>query len=174
LSTPVIETERLVLRGFTRADFDAFAGFFADDVATRFVGGTMPRPRAHTVMSAFAGQWELYGLGQWAVEPKEGGGLAGFVGYINPPDWPEPELGWTILPAFQGRGYATESSRAARAEMVRLGAPVRLVSYIDPDNAPSVRVAEKLGAQRGGMIDLRGMHVDVWRHPELTREGGLA
>lgn len=174
MSTPVVQTERLVLRGFTRADFDAFAGFFADEQATRFVGGTLARPRAHTVMSAFAGQWELYGLGQWAVESKDGGGLAGFVGYINPPDWPEPEIGWTMLPAFHNRGYATEASRAARAEIVRLGGPRKLVSYIDPANGPSIRVAEKLDARKDGKADLRGMIVDVWRHPELAREGELA
>lgn len=175
MSTPVVETERLVLRGLARADFDAFAGFFADEQATRFVGGTMPRPRAHTVMSAFVGQWELYGLGQWAVEPKDGGGLAGFVGYINPPDWPEPEIGWTILPAFQGCGYATEASFAARAEIVRRGGPNVLVSYVDPLNAPSIRVAQKLGAVRdAGQVQLRDFVTDVWRHPELTREGKLA
>ncbi len=174
MTTPRVETERLVLRGFTRADFEAFAGFFADDVATRFVGGTMTRPRAHTVMSAFAGQWELYGLGQWAVEPKAGGGLAGFVGYINPPDWPEPEIGWTVLPQFQGCGIATEASHKARREIARRGGPCRLVSYIDSQNAPSIRVAEKLGAQRDGPVELRGAAVDVWRHPALTREGELA
>ena len=174
MTAPRLETERLVLRGFARADLDAFAGFFADEAATRFVGGTMTRPRAHTVMSAFVGQWELYGLGQWAVEARAGGGLAGFVGYINPPDWPEPEIGWTVLPAFQGRGYATEASHAARAEIARRGGPARLVSYIDPANAPSIRVAEKLGARRDGKADLRGEAVDVWRHPQLTREGELA
>lgn len=105
--TPELTTERLVLRGFRSADLDPVAEFFSDAEATRFVGGTVAKPRAHTILSAFAGHWALFGLGQWAVEEKTSGSLVGFVGHINPPDWPEPEIGWTIFPAFQGNGYST-------------------------------------------------------------------
>ncbi|MBN9036519.1 MAG: GNAT family N-acetyltransferase [Rhizobiales bacterium] len=167
---PRLETERLVLRGFAPADFPAMAAFFADPVATRFVGGVKSPERAHAILSAFAGEWVLYGLGQWAVEEREGGGLAGFVGYINPPDWPEPEIGWTTFPAYQKRGYASEASRAARAEIVRRGGPARIVSYIDADNRASIRVAEKLGARPESEVGLRGERLVVWRHPEI---GGM-
>lgn len=166
MTPPRLETERLILRGFRAADLDPFAAFFADPEATRFVGGVATLPRAHTILSAFAGHWVLFGLGQWAVEEKRSGALAGFVGHIDPPDWPEPEIGWTIFPAFQRRGYASEASRAARAEIARLGGPSRLVSYIDPDNLASIRVAEKLGAEPAGDVTLRGQRVVIWRHPE--------
>lgn len=166
MSTPRLETERLVLRGFRADDLAPVANFFADPEATRFVGGVATGPRAHTILSAFAGHWALFGLGQWAVEEKASGELAGFVGYINPPDWPEPEIGWTIFPAFQKRGYASEASRAARSEIARLGGPVRIVSYIDPANRASVRVAEKLEAVVESEVMLRGEKLVVWRHPD--------
>jgi RimJ/RimL family protein N-acetyltransferase len=167
---PRLETERLVLRGFCVADVEPMAAFFADEDATRFIGGTEPHYRAASIVSSFVGHWQLYGQGQWAVEDKASGKLAGFLGYINPPDWPEPEIGWTIFPAYQGRGYAPEGARVARAEIARLGGPNRLVSYIDPANQPSVRVAEKLGAVRERKIGLRDMKVFVWRHPAVEKE----
>lgn len=162
---PRLETERLVLRPFMAGDFEPMAEFFADEVATRFVGGVKTRERSHAILSSFAGEWLLYGRGQWAVEEKAGGAFAGFVGHINPPDWPEPEIGWTIFPAFQKRGFATEAARAARTELVRLGAPERLVSYIDLQNTASVRVAEKLGAAPEEPVMLRGGEMLVYRHP---------
>jgi RimJ/RimL family protein N-acetyltransferase len=167
MTPPRLETERLILRGFRADDFPAVVEFFADEEATRFVGGMATPPRVHTILSAFAGHWVLFGLGQWAVEEKQSGALAGFVGHIDPPDWPEPEIGWTIFPAFQRRGYASEASRAARAEIARLGGPTRLVSYIDPANRASVRVAEKLDAVPEGGVALRGQQFVVWRHPDV-------
>lgn len=166
MTAPRLDTERLVLRAFRADDFPAFADFFADEDATRFIGGVASLPRAHTILSALAGHWALFGLGQWAVEEKQSGAFAGFVGHINPPDWPEPEIGWTIFPAFQKLGYASEASLAARSEIARLGGPSRLASYIDPANRASIRVAEKLGAEPEGPVILRGEQLVVWRHPD--------
>jgi hypothetical protein len=81
------------------------------------------------------------------VEEKASRAMAGYTGYLNPPDWPFPEIGWSVFPAFQKRGYATEAAIAARAAIARLGGPDRLVSYIDPENGASIRVAEKLGGE---------------------------
>ena len=72
---------------------------------------------------------------------------------------------WGLLPAFRGHGYATEAATRARAYAYgELGWPT-IVSYIAPENAPSRRVAERLGAKPDGSIEMRGAVVDVWRHP---------
>lgn len=58
------------------------------------------------------------------------------------------EVGWSIHPDAQGRGYATEAAR----EMLRLGFEEfglhRIVAECDPRNAGSIRVMEKLGMRR--------------------------
>ena len=58
------------------------------------------------------------------------------------------EVGWSIHPDVQGRGYATEAAR----EMLRLGFDElglhRIVAECDPRNAGSIRVMEKLGMRR--------------------------
>lgn len=174
MTAPVIETTRLRLRGFVAGDLPAMTAFFADEAATQFIGGVRSAIETHRLMSAFAGEWALYGLGLWAIEEKASRALAGYTGYLNPPDWPFPEIGWTVFPAFQKRGYASEAAVAARAEIARLGGPERLVSYIDPHNLASRRVAEKLGAEPGERIDLRGGAADVWRHPHIVIDRGVA
>ncbi len=170
---PVIKTDRLVLRGFQLDDLGPLTAFFADEAATRFIGGTRTPVQVHALLSAFVGHWQLDRLGFWAIE-EQGGALVGYTGYLNPPDWPEPEIGWNVFPAFQGRGYATEAARASRTAITRLGGPDRLVSYIDPDNAASIRVAEKLGAVADRRIELRGGLAVVWRHPSAGISRGQA
>ncbi len=165
---PKFETERLVLRGFETRDLAPLTEFFTNPEATRFIGGVRKAEEVYDQLSAYVGHWALYGLSLWAIEEKASGALAGFTGYLNPPDWPFPEIGWSVFPAFQNKGYATEAARAARVGIVRLGGPAELVSYIDPENAASRRVAEKLGAQAGEMIGLRAGNAMVWRHPRIS------
>jgi RimJ/RimL family protein N-acetyltransferase len=76
----------------------------------------------------------------------------------------EPELGWLFLPAAEGQGYAAEAATAARHHALSvLGLP-SLVSYIDPANDRSARLAARLGARRDGEVD----GADVWRHAPLS------
>jgi RimJ/RimL family protein N-acetyltransferase len=161
---PVIETERLILRGWTLADAEPFARFYGDE-ASRFVGGPVDAAEAWRLMAAEAGHWVLRGYGMWAVEEKGGSRFAGLCGLWEPGDWPELEIGWIFLPEHHGKGFATEAARRVRdyayGEMKRQ----TLVSYIHPDNAPSKRVARRLGAYCEETIELHGHTVDVYRHP---------
>ena len=79
-------------------------------------------------------------------------------------DWPEPELAYSLDQPFWGRGLAGEAARTARDwAFVQLGFS-RLASFIMPNNARSIRVAEKLGAVREGMIGLRELQAELWVH----------
>jgi RimJ/RimL family protein N-acetyltransferase len=89
--------------------------------------------------------WEEHGFGRWAVEERESGRLLGHAGLGVHHLWPgDPELGWGIDPERWGLGYATEAAAAALEHAWSLGI-ARVVSLIHPDNAASLRVAEKLG-----------------------------
>ncbi|GGK32728.1 GNAT family N-acetyltransferase [Salinarimonas ramus] len=163
---PRIETARLVLRGFREDDLDALAAFYADEQAAHYVGGPRGRDDAWRLMAMQVGAWQLRGYGQFCVADKASDAYLGWCGVSRPEGWPEPELGYAFAPAAHGRGLATEAARAARDFAYRTIGLTTLVSYIDPDNLPSRRLAERLGAvPEGRQIDLRGSMVDVWRHP---------
>jgi RimJ/RimL family protein N-acetyltransferase len=57
----------------------------------------------------------------------------------------EVEAGWEIVEELRGRGLATEAMRAAIEDAWRRTGADHLVAYIRPENAVSLRVAEKLG-----------------------------
>ena len=67
--------------------------------------------------------------------------------------------------AGQGKGYAAEAARAARAHAFGALGWTTVVSTIDPGNAASVRVAERLGASRDAAAEAaHGYEILVYRH----------
>ena len=77
----------------------------------------------------------------------------------------ETELGWALARARWGHGYATEAARAVRDWAYAERDVERLISLIAPDNARSIRVAEKLGATPEQMIASPHGPANVWVHP---------
>lgn len=142
---PRLTTARLVLRAPSLADFEPYAEFWASPRAL-WQGGPKTRTAAWREFACDVACWSLRGFGAWSVEPKAGGAWLGTVGLFQPEDYPEPEIGWTLAPAAEGRGIAFEASRAARDWAYRVFGLTTLVSYIDPANTRSIRLAERLGA----------------------------
>lgn len=160
-----LETDRLLLRMFRQSDLDSYADMCADPETMRYIGDGQPqdRPAAWRVMAVIVGHWSLLGYGLWAVEERSSGALVGRVGCWNPEGWPDLEIGWTLHRSFWGRGYATEAARAAlHFAFTELGRP-HVVSLIHPDNARSIRVAERLGERPHGSTELMGRPVLVYR-----------
>ena len=160
---PILTTSRLRLRAFCPGDWDPYAAMMADPELQRYVGGKVhSRDESWASMAYFLGVWELRGYGMFAVEHE--GRFAGRVGIYHPPDWAEPELGWTIAAPFWGQGLATEAAGRVRDWAFVTFGWDHLVSYINPANTRSIRVAEKLGAAKGMDIELRGTTVLQWVH----------
>ncbi|MGL4238745.1 GNAT family N-acetyltransferase [Tabrizicola sp.] len=161
---PTLTTARLTLRGPGPQDFPGQAAFLASDRA-RFVGGPLAERLAWRALASMIGHWAMRGFGMWAVTLQGSDRAIGLVGLYFPIDWPEREIGWHIWdPACEGKGYATEAATAAREHAFGTLGWDTAVSYIDPDNIASRRVAERLGAiidetaQRPGPTDV------VYRH----------
>ncbi|HZQ89447.1 MAG TPA: GNAT family N-acetyltransferase [Gaiellaceae bacterium] len=164
----MIRTERLTLRKPLLGD--DLGEFVVDAEVQRWIGGTAESPR--DVIERWVRRWELNGVGQFIVELD--GTFIGRVGFLVWDDrtWEtstyevagehaETELGWAILSAHWGHGYATEAARAAREWIDR----DRIVSLISPENRRSQRVAEKLGARPTERVETPHGSADVWVHP---------
>ena len=143
-----LETDRLTLRMLRESDFDAYAEMCADPEVMRYIGDgqTLVRPLAWRNLAMMVGHWSLRGYGLWAVEERSSGVLVGRIGFWNPEGWPGFELGWTCSAGpFGAKGYASEAVAAALAfAFTQLKQP-HVISLIHPDNAASIRVAERQG-----------------------------
>jgi RimJ/RimL family protein N-acetyltransferase len=163
---PVIETARLRLRAPRLEDFDAWAEVLCGPAAPH-LGGPFSRDDAFVEFAASAGSWLLRGFGPWTVEARAGGEVLGFVLLGFEPGDQEPELGYLFRASAEGKGFATEAAVAARDHAFGVFGMGRLVSYIDPENASSLRLAKRLGAVRGGEVD----GSQVWIHRPVAQNG---
>ena len=142
---PLIGTERLLLRPYRLEDFQHLVALYETDRAA-FIGGRLKPRQVWDGFMNCIGQWPVLGIGGWAVEETGSGALVGEVAVHRPVDYPEVELGWLLFEGHEGRGYAQEAAAAARRWAFEEAGLSTLVSYIDRDNARSIRVAERLGA----------------------------
>ena len=149
-----LETERVLLRQFRETDFPDYASICADPDVMRFLGGVMTPLEAWRHMSFLVGHWELRGYGMFAAEEKASGRFIGRIGFMNPGGWPGFELGWTLGREFQGKGYATEAARRLLYVAFNDLDEPHVISLINRDNTPSIRVAERLGEKLEGATEV--------------------
>lgn len=159
---PVLETQRLRLRGHRPLDIEHLAPMWADPAVVRFIGSG---PRSRTLvwrnLLRHVGSWALLGYGYWVIERRDTGAFIGEIGLMEnqrqtEPSFPgTPEAGWATVPEAWGNGYATEALRAVIDWTDRhLSAP-QLCCIFDPKHKASQRVAAKVGFQpwRSVMMD---------------------
>jgi RimJ/RimL family protein N-acetyltransferase len=165
----VLETERLILRGWREDDLDAYAAMMADPEVTRFIGGVQTRNDCWRSIAAIIGHWVLRGHGMWAVERKNDNALIGRIGVWRPEGWPATEVVWTLGRPYWRQGYATEAARASLDWGFRTLPVPQLISLINAENFASQNVAKRLGYTKAGQatISVYGMSFtgDVWKMP---------
>jgi len=151
----MIETERCRMRPHRIEDFTDCAAMWADPVVTRYIGGKpLTGEETWTRLLRYIGHWAALGFGYWAVEEKTTGryiGEAGFADYkrdISPRLDGMPEIGWIFATRAHGKGYATETVKAAVAWGDSHFGQTQTACLIDPENLASIHVAEKCGYQQ--------------------------
>lgn len=165
---PVIETERLILRGWREEDFGGLFVLFSDPEATRFIGGIKDAPNTWRQLATYAGHWLLKGWGPFAVTLKSTGETIGYCGPWDPYGKAlEAEITYGLAKAHHGHGYATEAVRAAVSYAYDGLKWPTAISYIDEKNDASLGVVRKLGALQDGAAKLYDVvPVQIWRYPE--------
>ncbi len=158
----VLDTERLRLRLPREDDLEALAAMHADADTMRYMGGTLDRTQTWRSIAMSLGHWQMRGYGMFAVESRRDGRFVGRVGFLYPEGWPGFEIGWLIGSAHRGRGYATEAATAALDWCFRTLEETHVISLIHRDNAPSARVAEKLGERPEGETRVRDIDVIIY------------
>ena len=144
-----IETERLLLRRSRPEDAATISAYRSDPNVNRQQGWDrtdLEGVLADIVEMSGRSPGEPGGWVQFTVEERGGGRIVGDVGLSVADGEPGViKVGYTIDPAFQGLGYATEAIRAlVEYAFETLGADL-VRAHASAENAPSIRVAEKVG-----------------------------
>ena len=166
-----LETERLLLRRVTPDDVDLLVELDSDPEVMRYITGGRSTPRDDYEREylpswlEYYDRYEGYGffialekatgefLGWFQLRPRRGG----------PSD--DVELGYRLRRSAWGKGYAREGAAAALAYARETLGRTDVISLIRPANTPSIRVAEALGAVRGGELTFFGSAALIYRYP---------
>lgn len=160
-----IETDRLVLRTFREEDWQDLFVLYADAEATRYtIRQALDEYDTWRTLAGFIGHWKLRSYGPYAVEQKSSGRVLGHVGLWYPLAWPEPEIMWSLARPYWGQGFASEAARAVKAMAADSLPGLSLISLIDENNLPSIRLAESLGAELEKKMVFKEHLVCIYRH----------
>ncbi len=148
---PVIETERLVLRGHVTSDLDDCAAMWDDWRVTRYIGFNRSRQDTWFTMARYRGFWPMLGYGYWIARDRETGAFVGEVGFADfqralvPDISGAPEAGWALASHAFGRGFGLECVSAIHHWLDHAFPGQHSYCIIDPANARSIQLAEKVG-----------------------------
>ena len=161
-----LDTARLSLRQPRRGDLGDLVVMMAPDAVRRHLGN---RPATHDDQFArllrSAGSWALYGYGTFIVRRRDDPRIIGVAGVFH--SWrgfgqgmdDVPEVGWILAQDAWGQGLAREAMHAVLDWFDATHGPTRIACMIDRENAPSLRLADRLGFVRYGEHLLDGRTV---------------
>jgi RimJ/RimL family protein N-acetyltransferase len=153
----VLETERLKLRQLTGEDAEFVLELlnepsFIKNIADRGVR-TVSDARQYIVERFIAG-YEKQGFGMYLVELKETGAPAGICGLVKRDELADVDIGFAFLPRYWSKGYALESASAIKAYALDVLGLKRFVAIVNPENAGSIKVLEKIGLKYERLLRL--------------------
>lgn len=169
MSNPILlETERLTLREFTPTDVDDLHRQLSDPEVMRYYPAAMTMAQSEKWLQGILNDYQSNGFGMLAVHSKETGDYVGQVGVMRRviDGFVHHYLSYLICKRFWGQGYAIEAVRALVDYRFATLEIDKIEALIDPENARSLHLAEKLGMQLESTVDHMGREHRVYA---LTR-----
>ena len=153
----LIETERLRLRQLSDDDAEFVLRLLNEPSFIQNIGDrgvrTLDDARAYITNGPIA-SYEKHGFGLLLVQLKTTGTPIGICGLLKRDALPEPDIGYALLPEFWCKGYAHESATAVLDHARNVLGLNSTLAVVNPDNAASIRLLEKMGFQFERMVRL--------------------
>lgn len=171
MTAPTLTTARLLLAPHRPSDLPDMAALFGDPGIAAQIGlAPVDREECWKRLLRYIGHWWTLGYGHWTVRDPATGAFLGEIGLMDsrrasePSFEGAPEAAWAFTREAQGQGYACEACAAmlAWADAHGLG---RTVCIIDHANAPSIRLAERLGYRAAGEVTYRDAPILLFERP---------
>ncbi|WP_169787881.1 GNAT family N-acetyltransferase [Alicyclobacillus ferrooxydans] len=162
---PRLETERLILRPYSKDDLDFFTSLWADREVVRYIGNGITKTpdeaklRLEQIITGYDTGYGL--LAAWHREKHLLVGHAGLVEqHVDGAN--EIELGYWLARDFWGYGLATEAAAALRDRAFHVLGLERIISIIQADNKASIAVAERVGMELERQTTFKNQSVCIY------------
>jgi len=154
----VLQGPRVRLRRWRASDLEPFAAMNADAAVMRHFVAPLAREDSDAMAGRIAAHFERRGYGWWALQTPTLE-FAGCVGLVDVAfelpglTGPQVEIGWRLLPAAWGHGYASEAARLALDHARHALQLARVVSFTTLGNQPSMGVMQRIGLVEIGRFE---------------------
>lgn len=168
----MIETERLILRGWRDSDREPFHAMSQDERVMATLGPLLWRDESDAVIDRLQGFLDTHGYTFWAIERRSDGAFLGFCG-LKPgaeetPIEGEIEIGWRLAHEHWGQGYAREAAQASLDwGWADLDVP-GIAAITSVDNVRSWGLMERLGMVRAPQDDFEHRRAIERLRPHIT------
>ena len=158
VTTPVLTTERLVLRQIGEDDLDPHLALLNTPAVMVHLGGVQPREVIAAKHAAARVSFAAEGFGFMMMVERDSGEIVGHCGLrrVAHPLAPNPrdhEIGWLVREDRWRLGFATEAMRAVIDWGFATIGVTQIVALTCEANAPSWRLMERLGMERRRDLD---------------------
>lgn len=161
------ESERLYYRKVQKTDFDAWLPFHQEPLSAKYFAGYKEEPlvACQKWFDKIFHRYQNNLGGHNALISKESGKLVGMCGLLiqTVDEIEELEIGYSILPEYWKKGYATEAANKCREFAKANKLRSSIISIIHIDNVPSQKVALNNGMHLDKTTNYKGIPVHIFR-----------
>lgn len=165
-----LETERLIFREWKDEDRKPFARMNADPIVMQYLPRSLDEKSSNKLVDRFQTHFKDKGFGLYAVEVKDSGDFAGFIGLqtvgFEADFTPAVEIAWRLDYSVWGHGYASEGAQAVLDHGLKTLKLKQIVSFTVPENARSIHLMEKIG--------LKHVEGGEFKHPAMRKADPLS
>ena len=151
----ILETERLTLREITTDDAEFLLKLLNEPSFIENIGDRNVRTIEDACRYASNGpiaSYQQHGFGLYLVELKDARTAVGICGLVKRESLPDADIGYAFLPEFWRKGYALEATSAIKRHAFEVLGHKKLLAIVNPENASSIRLLEKLGLRFASMV----------------------
>ena len=148
LMSTILTTERLILREFLLTDADFLLGLLNSDTWLSYIGDRGARTVDDAVNYIKNGpimSYNTWGYGPWLIALADTGAPIGLCGLIRRSGLDDADIGFALLPAYEGKGYAYEAAQATLAYAKEQLGLTSILAITTTDNIHSIKLLKKLG-----------------------------
>lgn len=144
----ILQTDNLILREFTLNDTAFIIELLNSEGWIKYIGDRNIKTEEQATAYLINGPLKSYqenGFGLWMVELKESDTAIGMCGLIKRAVLENVDIGFALLPAFSGKGYALEMAQATMNHAFNVLKLNTIDAIVLPTNESSIKLLEKIG-----------------------------
>ena len=173
----ILQTQRLILRKLSLDDTAFIIELVNSPGWLQYIGYRNIHTTEDAIRYLVDGplkSYEQHGFGLLMIQLKTTEAPIGMCGLLKRDTLPLPDLGYALLPAYEGKGYITEATSAYLAYVEQQLQIEKLMAITSLDNEKSIRVLEKLHFVFERYMNMSSddhpVRLFSWTAPDLTEK----